>query len=119
LTGDSITADEAYTLGMVSKVFPDDDLAEHTLTFARRIARLPTMSALLVKDAVNQTVDNMGFYNALNACFSLHELNHAYWMRVNSDGTAVANEDSGIPNWRNAPPVVPSLKGKAIADQDE
>ena len=24
------------------------------------------MSALLIKEAVNQSVDNMGFYNALN-----------------------------------------------------
>ena len=35
------------------------------------------MAALLIKESVNQTVDNMGFYNALNACFTLHELNHA------------------------------------------
>ena len=35
----------------------------------------PTMTSLLIKEAVNQSVDNMGFYNALNACFTLHELN--------------------------------------------
>jgi enoyl-CoA hydratase len=76
LTGDSIDAGEAHRLGMVSKIFPAGDLAERTLQFARRIAELPTMTALLIKDSVNQTVDNMGFYNALNACFTLHELNH-------------------------------------------
>ena len=27
------------------------------------------MTALLIKESVNQSVDNMGFYNALNACF--------------------------------------------------
>ena len=40
------------------------------------------MAALLAKEAVNQSVDNMGFYNALNACFTLHQLNHAHWAWV-------------------------------------
>src|ERR1700733_4240188 len=39
LTGDSIDAQEAYDLGMVSKVFPVDELADQTLAFARRIAQ--------------------------------------------------------------------------------
>jgi len=116
LTGDSVSADEAYSLGMVSKVFPDDELADRTLEFARRIAQLPTMSALLIKEAVNQSVDNMGFYNALNACFTLHELNHAHWAWVNENSWPVAQEDSGIPNWRNAPPIVPAVKDKVRAE---
>ena len=74
LTGDALTVDEAYQLGMVSKVFPEAELTEKTLEFARRIAEVPTMAALLAKEAVNQSVDNMGFYNALNACFTLHQL---------------------------------------------
>ncbi len=116
LTGDSVNADEAYGLGMVSKVFPDDELADRTLQFAERIAKLPTMSALLIKEAVNQSVDNMGFYNALNACFTLHELNHSHWAQVNDDGFPVAKEDSGIPNWREAPPIVPAVKDQARAE---
>jgi enoyl-CoA hydratase len=116
LTGDSLAADEAHALGMVSKVFPAADLEAHTLDFARRIAQLPTMTALLVKEAVNQSVDNMGFYNALNACFTLHELNHSHWAQVNDDGFPVAKEDSGIPNWRDAPPIVPAIKDKVRAD---
>jgi enoyl-CoA hydratase len=117
LTGDSIDAHEAHALGMASKVFPTDELGERTLEFARRIARLPTMSALLIKEAVNQTVDNMGFYNALNACFTLHELNHSHWAQVNDDGSPVAKEDAGMPNWREAPPVVPAVKDRVRADQ--
>jgi enoyl-CoA hydratase len=117
LTGDSIDAHEAHALGMVSKVFPDDELGERTLEFARRIAQLPTMTALLIKEAVNQTVDNMGFYNALNACFTLHELNHAHWAQVNDNGYPIAQESAGIPNWRDAPPIVPALKDKVRADQ--
>src|SRR6202034_3004503 len=69
LTGDSIGAEEAHGLGMVSKIFPANDLVERTVEFAERIAQLPTVTSLLIKEAVNQSVDNMGFYNALNACF--------------------------------------------------
>ncbi|HKY65941.1 MAG TPA: enoyl-CoA hydratase, partial [Acidimicrobiales bacterium] len=64
LTGDSIDADEAHALGMVSKVFPADELGDRTVELARRIAQVPTMTSLLIKEAVNQTVDNMGFYNS-------------------------------------------------------
>jgi enoyl-CoA hydratase len=116
LTGDSIDAEEAYRLGMVSKIFAPDELGERTLEFARRIAKLPSMTSLLIKEAVNQSVDNMGFYNALNACFTLHELNHSHWAWVNEDHYPIAKEDSGIPNWRDAPPIVPSVKDKVRAD---
>jgi enoyl-CoA hydratase len=116
LTGDSLSVDEAHALGMVSKVFPEAELADRTLEYAQRIAALPTMTALLIKESVNQTVDNMGFYNALNACFTLHELNHSHWAEVNDDGYPIAKEDSGIPNWKTAPPIVPARKDKVRAD---
>ena len=116
LTGDSIDAEEAHGLGMVSKIFPQEHLEERTIEFARRIARLPTMTSLLIKEAVNQSVDNMGFYNALNACFTLHELNHSHWAWVNEDRFPVAKEDSGIPNWKEAPPIVGAVKDKVRAD---
>jgi len=116
LTGDSLSVDEAHSLGMVSKIFPGDELSDRTLDFARRIAQLPTMTALLIKESVNQTVDNMGFYNALNACFTLHELNHSHWAQVNDDSWPIAKPDSGIPDWRTAPPIVPAVKDKVRAD---
>jgi enoyl-CoA hydratase len=116
LTGDSIDAEEAHGLGMVSKIFPQEQLEERTVEFARRIAQLPTMTSLLIKESVNQSVDNMGFYNALNACFTLHELNHSHWAWVNEDRFPVAKEDSGIPNWKEAPPIVPAVKDKVRAD---
>ena len=111
------TVDEAYQLGMVSKVFPLDELARRTLEFARRIAELPTMTALLIKEAVNQTVDNMGFYNALQACFTLHELNHSHWAEVHENGYPIAQEEDGVANWRDAPPIVPAVKDKVRADE--
>jgi enoyl-CoA hydratase len=112
LTGDSIGVHEAYDLGMVSKIFPSSDLPDKTLEFARRIARLPTMTSLLIKESVNQTVDNMGFYNALNACFSLHQVNHAYWIDVTRGERPVGTPEFGIPEWREAPPITPAVKAE-------
>ncbi len=116
LTGDALTVDEAYQLGMVSKVFPEAELTERTLEFARRIAEVPTMAALLAKEAVNQSVDNMGFYNALNACFTLHQLNHSHWAQVHENGFPVGLEEDGLPNWRTAPPIVAAVKDQVRAD---
>jgi enoyl-CoA hydratase len=117
LTGDSLSADDAFALGMVSKVFAPDALVDQTIEFARRIAQLPSMTSLLIKESVNQSVDNMGFHNALNACFTLHELNHSHWAQVNEDSYPIAKEDSGIPNWKDAPPIAPAVKDKVRADQ--
>ena len=113
LTGDSIDAAEAHRLGMVSKIFPAADLTGRTLEFARRIAALPTMTSLLIKESVNQSVDNMGFYNALNACFTLHQLNHAHWAEIHDNHAPIALEEDGTPNWRTAPPVADLAKDSA------
>ena len=115
LTGDSIDIDEAHRLGMVSKVFPLADLPDRTLEFARRIALLPTMTALMIKESVNQTVDNQGFYNSLNACFTLHQLNHSHWAEIHEDGWPAAKPEDGVPLWKEAPPVVAAEKGSARA----
>jgi enoyl-CoA hydratase len=110
LTGDSLDVEEAYRIGMVSKVYPEKQLADSTLEFARRIAKLPTVAALLIKQSVNQSVDQMGFYNALNSCFSLHQINHAHWAEVTGGASAGGTPEFGVPAWRNAPAVRPSAR---------
>jgi enoyl-CoA hydratase len=115
LTGDSLDADEAHRLGMVSKIFPRDQLEDSTVAFARRIATLPTMASLLIKESVNQSVDNMGFHNALNACFTLHQLNHAHWAEVHESKYPVAEPADGVADWRSAPPVRPALRDQVEA----
>ncbi|MET0628784.1 MAG: enoyl-CoA hydratase [Acidimicrobiia bacterium] len=116
LTGDAVDAEEAHRLGMVSKIFPKDELGDKTLEFARRIAQLPTMTSLLIKESVNQTVDNMGFQNALAACFTLHQLNHSHWAEVHENKMPAALEEDGIPNWKTAPPIVLAEKDNVRAD---
>lgn len=107
LTGDSLTAEQALGIGMVSKLFPAADLDERTLAFARRLAAVPTVAALLVKESVNQTVDIMGFRNAINACFSLHQVNHAHWAELSGGKRIVGTPEYGVAEWRDAPPVRP------------
>jgi len=116
LTGDSIDAEEAYRLGMVSKIFPAGELATRTVEFARRIAQMPTMAALLIKESVNQTVDNMGFYNGLQACFTLHQLNHSHWAEIHDDKASLGLPEDGVPDWRTAPPVVPAVNNAVRAE---
>jgi enoyl-CoA hydratase len=116
LTGDSISAEEAYALGMVSKIFPADQVADDTVAFAQRIAKVPTMAALMIKESVNQTVDNMGFHNSLQACFTLHELNHSHWGWTHENGYPAGLEEDGIPPWKEAPPIVPSVKDQVRAE---
>lgn len=103
LTGDSLDADEAYRLGMVSKVFPVDELDEKTLEFARRIAARPTMAALLIKDSVNAASDAMGFTEALRHAFHVHELGHAHWASRNENRWPVGLPPD-VEDWRNAKP---------------
>ena len=109
LTGDSIDADEAYRLGMVSKVFPLDELEDKTLEFARRIADRPTMATLLVKDSVNAASDAMGFTEALRHAFHIHELGHAHWAAKNENRFPVG-QPPDVQDWRTAGPTQPSRK---------
>jgi enoyl-CoA hydratase len=116
LTGDSLSIQEAHQLGMVSKIFKLDELPDRTLELAQRIAQLPTITALLIKESVNQSVDNMGFYNALQACFTLHQLNHSHWAEVREDHYPIGDEAHGVPSWREAPPIVPRQVDTVRAD---
>ena len=99
---------------MVSKIFPADELQDSALAFARRIASVPTMAALLIKESVNQSVDQMGFYNALNACFTMHELNHAHWAWVHDNRMPMGlPDDEGIADWRTSPAGPAGRQGPA------
>jgi enoyl-CoA hydratase len=105
LTGDSLSAERAYSLGMVSDVVDVAALPDATLAWARRIAKLPTIASLLIKESVNQTMDIMGFSNALAACFSLHQMNHSHWAELTRGERIVGTPEFGVPDWRDAPPV--------------
>ena len=56
-TGDRIDGAEAFRLGLVSKVFPNDGLAEASLDLATRLARGAMQSLSLIKYLVQKSLD--------------------------------------------------------------
>ena len=75
-TGRSMTAEEAERLGMVNRVVPLDDLRTETRALAEEIARKHPFALRQAKRAVNQTLDVMGFYAAVQSVFDVHQTGH-------------------------------------------
>lgn len=49
VTGDKLSADEAYRIGLVSQVYPAETFADDVLKYATRLANLPTKAIGLIK----------------------------------------------------------------------
>jgi len=60
LTGDEIPARRAAEIGLILEVVPDDQLQEHALALARRMARLPLNQLIMLKLLCNQTAEHLG-----------------------------------------------------------
>ena len=56
-TGDRIGGEEAYRLGLASKVYPDGELMDGAMELATRFASGPTQSYSLIKYLVHQSMD--------------------------------------------------------------
>jgi enoyl-CoA hydratase len=76
-TGEALSAEECRQLGMVNHVVAREELEGFTLDLAERISARPAFGLKLAKMSVNQSVDAMGFRQALDAAFSLQHLGHA------------------------------------------
>ena len=77
-TGEPVSAEEAYNLGMVNHIVAPDQLADFTLELARKIAVRPSFALKLAKLSCNQALDAQGFWNAQQAAFSLQQLGHSH-----------------------------------------
>ncbi len=60
LTGDEIKGAEAARIGLILEAVPDEQLQEHAMELAARMARLPESQLVMMKLLCNQTVENMG-----------------------------------------------------------
>lgn len=75
-TGDAVTAQDAWRLGMVNEVVPLENLVSETMAMAHRIARQDSFALRLAKRAVNHTLDVQGFTTAVDSVFDMHHLGH-------------------------------------------
>lgn len=87
-TGEFIDAQEALRLGMVNRVVPRERLLEETRALADKIGQMPSIALTLTKQAVNQTLDAMGQWTAMQSVFNLHQLAHSNAAEV-TGGTRV------------------------------
>jgi enoyl-CoA hydratase len=93
-TADWFSAEEAHRLGMVNHVVPRAELPQFTLDLAKKIAEKPMMGLKLTKEAVNQTVEAQGQWQAMLSVFTLHQLAHSHNMQVH--GVPID------PSWQSA-----------------
>lgn len=64
-TGDTIDAEEAWRIGMVNRVVPDDALEAETMRYARRAAAISLEGLQTTKAAINRGAEIAGIRNAV------------------------------------------------------
>ncbi len=105
-TSDFIDAHEAYRLGMVNHVVPNEALQGFTEAMACKIAKKPSFTLKLLKEAVNAAQDAQGRVNAMNTSFALHQLSHAhneqiFGLPIDPTGLPAALRDKAA--WKGKP----------------
>ena len=73
-TGDRMSAERAYQMGMVNRIVPRADLEAATTQLAVKVARL---GLALTKQAINHVEDLQGKRAAMDAVFHMHHFAHA------------------------------------------
>lgn len=58
MLGDKVSAAEAERLGMVYKIFADENFASETQQLAQQLASMPTLALALIKQALNSSFSN-------------------------------------------------------------
>lgn len=58
MLGDKVTAEEAERLGMIYKVFPEEEFWNSSLSLAKHLALMPTKGLALTKQALNESMTN-------------------------------------------------------------
>jgi enoyl-CoA hydratase/carnithine racemase len=64
-TGDTISSEEAFRLGLVDKVFPKATLHDEVMKIARRMSRVSIDCLKWNKRSINQAFETMGLRNAI------------------------------------------------------
>jgi len=65
LTGDFMTAQEALSLGLVSRIVEREELFDTAMAYAKKLMSKNLMALRLTKEAINVNIDAGGLENAL------------------------------------------------------
>ncbi len=84
-TGERMSSERAYQMGMINRVVPTDSLREDTMALAARIAQMPRLGLQLTKQVINNAEDLMGKRSTMDMAFGLHHFAHAHNETVSGD----------------------------------
>ena len=84
-TGDRMSAERAYQMGMVNQVSSRETLDDDVDSVARRIAEMPRLGLALTKQAINHVEDLQGKKTGMDAAFAWHHFTHAHNELVSGD----------------------------------
>ncbi len=77
LLGERMSAERAYSFGMVNKVVPRDELRDAATTWANKLAGQGRLGNWLTKQAINHVEELRGKRAAMDAVFHMHHFAHA------------------------------------------
>lgn len=77
LLGERMSAQRAYSFGMVNKVVPREELREATAAWANKLAGQGRLGNWLTKQSINHVEELRGKRSAMDAVFHMHHFAHA------------------------------------------
>ena len=77
-TGDRMSAERAYQMGMVNRVSTRETLDADVTALATRIAEMPRLGLALTKQSINNIEDLQGKRTGMEAAFAWHHFTHAH-----------------------------------------
>lgn len=84
-TGNRMSAERAYQMGMVNQVSTRDALIDDVTALATKIAEMPRLGLALTKQAINNVEDLQGKRAGMEAAFAWHHFTHAHNELVSGD----------------------------------
>lgn len=103
LLGERMSAQRAYSFGMVNKVVPREELRAATTVWASKLAGQGRLGNWLTKQAVNHVEELRGKRSAMDAVFHMHHFAHAQNDMVKGDSIAgVSGKSAADANKKQA-----------------
>jgi enoyl-CoA hydratase len=73
-----MSAERAYQMGMVNRVFSREQLEAQTLDIAARISQQPRLGLALTKQVINRVEELQGLRTTMDMAFGYHHFAHAH-----------------------------------------